>query len=610
MSARNKRGKRAAGKPGPALVSGDEKDAPVREPEVQAAEPESGGDKGGAQTGAVITEARPAEETLRETEQPAKALPDVRERQAAELEAVVEGQPLRDAKQRLQSLLDNSPLALIEWSSVDYRIVQWSDAASKVFGWTAEETIGKRIDELNWIHPADRPLVDQVVADLLSGQCPRNAHKNRNVRKDGSVIFCEWYNSTLPDPSGGFSVLSLVLDATERKLAEASVRVADLQLAEADQRKNEFLAALAHEMKTPLAPIKNSLYVLGHATLGNDPARRAQAVIERQVIRLARLASDLLDVTRIARNKIKLQCQLLELNGLVRDTIEDQRSLFDRTEVHLEFHPAPRPVLVNADWNRLAQVMVNLLQNAAKFTGRGGATLVTVHAEKAEKLAVVQVVDTGVGMEPEMVARLFQPFSQVDSALDRSKGGLGLGLALINGLVELHGGNVTVCSAGLGHGTEFTVQLPLLTEEAAASPAESERAAKARRRVLVIKDDIEAADSLRDGLASGEYEVEVAYNGPEGIAKAREFSPEVVLCDMGLSGMDGFEVARAFKADESLKDVLLVALSDYALPEDLLRVSQAGFAHHMAKPASLEKLKEILAAPPVPSVPEVPEKEN
>jgi two-component system CheB/CheR fusion protein len=205
---------------------------------------------------------------------------------------------------------------------------------------------------------------------------------------------------------------------------------------------------------------------------------------------------------------------------------------------------------------------------------------------------------------------LFQPFSQVDSALDRSKGGLGLGLALINGLVELHGGNVTVCSAGLGHGTEFTVQLPLLTEEAAASPAESERAAKARRRVLVIKDDIEAADSLRDGLASGEYEVEVAYNGPEGIAKAREFSPEVVLCDMGLSGMDGFEVARAFKADESLKDVLLVALSDYALPEDLLRVSQAGFAHHMAKPASLEKLKEILAAPPVPSVPEVPEKEN
>jgi two-component system CheB/CheR fusion protein len=579
----------------------------MREPETPVAEPESGGDRGRAQTGAVITEARPAEETLRETEQPAKALPDVCERRTGELDAVAEGQPLHDATQRLQSLLENSPLALIHWSAVDYRIVQWSDAATKVFGWTAEETIGKRIDELNWIHPADRPLVDQAVAELLSGQCPRNAHKNRNVCKDGSVIFCEWYNSTLPDPAGGFSVLSLVLDATEGKLAEASLRAADLQLAEAGQRKNEFLAVLAHEMKTPLAPIKNSLYILGRATSGNEPARRAQAVIERQVVQLARLASDLLDVTRIARDKIKLQCQLLELNGLVRDTIEDQRSLFDKTEVHLEFHPAPRPVLVSADWNRLAQVMVNLLQNAAKFTGRGGATLVTVRAEKAEKLAVVQVVDTGVGMAPEMLARLFQPFSQADSALDRGRGGLGLGLALVKGLVELHGGTVMVDSAGLGHGTEFTVQLPLLTEEAAASPADSERAAKARRRVLVIKDDIDAADSLRDMLAVGELEVEVAYNGPEGIAKAREFRPEVVLCDIGLPGMDGFEVARAFKDDESLKDILLVALSGDTPPEDLLRVPQAGFAHHMAKPASLEKLQQILAAPPAPGV---PEKEN
>jgi len=603
MSAR-KRVKRAGGKPAPAPVSGDAREEGTREPEARVAELESDGDQGRAQTGAIITEARPAEETLRETEQPAKALPDVGEGRAADLDAVVEGPPLRDAQQRLQSLLENSPLALIEWSSVDYRIVQWSDAATKVFGWTAEETIGKRIDELKWIHPADRPLVDQVVADLLSGQCPRNAHKNRNVRKDGSVIFCEWYNSTLPHPSGGFSVLSLVLDATERKLAEASLRAADLQLAEADERKNEFLAALAHEIKTPLAPIKNSLFLLGPATSGNEPARRAQAGIERQVVRLARLASDLLDVTRLAQNKIKLQCQLLELNGLVRDAIEDQRSLFDKTEVHLEFHPAPRPVLVSADWSRLAQVMVNLLQNAAKFTGRGGATLVTVHAEKAEKLAVVQVVDTGVGMAPEMVASLFRPFTQSDSALDRGKGGLGLGLALINGLVELHGGNVTVSSAGLGHGTEFTVQLPLLMEEAAALPADSVRVAEVRRRVLVIEDDIEAADGLRDGLALGEYEVEVAYNGPEGIAKAREFRPEVVLCDIGLSGMDGFEVARAFKADEALKDILLVALSGDTPPEDLLRVPQVGFAHHMAKPASLEKLKEILAAPPVPSGPE------
>jgi two-component system CheB/CheR fusion protein len=423
-------------------------------------------------------------------------------------------------------------------------------------------------------------------------------NKNRNVRKDGSVIHCEWYNSTLHDPSGRFSVLSLVLDVTERKQTEAALRAANLQLAEADQRKNEFLAVLSHEMRNPLAPIKNSLYILGRAASGGDQARSAQAVIERQVDQLARLVDDLLDVTRITRDKIKLQRQRLEINQLVRHSLEDQRSLFDKAGVHLEFHPAPRPVWVDADWNRMAQVIGNLLQNAAKFTGRGGATLVTVHAEREEKRAVIQIVDTGVGMEPEMVSRLFQPFSQANSSLDRAKGGLGLGLALVKGLVELHGGLVTAHSAGSGQGAEFTVQLPLAMEEPAAAQASSDRPAKRRRRVLIIEDNIDAADSLRDVLAYGDHEVEVAYNGPGGIAEAREFRPEVVLCDLGLPVMDGYEVARAFKADDSLKSVFLVALSGSSLPEDLQRASEAGFNRHLAKPASLEKLEELLAEVP------------
>jgi two-component system CheB/CheR fusion protein len=347
-----------------------------------------------------------------------------------------------------------------------------------------------------------------------------------------------------------------------------------------------------------LAPIKNSLYILGRAAAGGDQARRAQAVIERQVDQLARLVDDLLDVTRITRNKIKLQRQRLELNQLVRHSLDDQRSLFDKAGVHLELHPAPRPVYVDADWNRLAQVIGNLLQNAAKFTGRGGATLVTIQAERAESRAVIQVVDTGVGMEPEMVARLFQPFSQADSSLDRAKGGLGLGLALVKGLIELHGGAVTAHSAGPGKGAEFTMQLPLAMEEPAASPAGSESPAKRRRRVLVIEDNIDAADSLREVLAYGEHEVEVAYNGPEGIAEAREFRPEIVLCDLGLPVMNGYEVARTFKQDESLKGVFLVALSGSSLPEDLQRASEAGFDRHIAKPASLEKLEELLAGAP------------
>ena len=614
MSAR-KRGKRAGGKAALPTASEDEKDTPTREPEMRVAEPEAGGDTGSAGTeargdtesvaeAAVVPDPGPAGKTLRESDQSLKILLDICERRLTEALSVVElqRQQLGDADQRWQSLLGNSPLAVIEWSAVDYRIRQWSPAANKVLGWTADETIGKRIDELNWIHPADRPLVDGAVADLLSGQCPRNVHRNRNVRKDGSVVHCEWYNSTLPDPSGGFSVLSLVLDVTERNRAEASLRGADVQLAEAEQRRNEFLAALAHEVRHPLAPIKNSLYTLAQS--GNEQARRVQPVIERQVAQLERLASDLLDVTRIARNKIKLQCQRLELNELVRHTMQDHRSLFDKAELHLELHPAPRPVFVYADWHRLTQVMANLLQNAAKFTGRGGATLVTVHAEKAERLALVQVVDTGVGMTPELIARLFQPYSEADSALDRSKGGLGLGLALVKGLVELHGGRVTVCSAGPGYGTEFTIQLPQLVDEAAAPPADSEPSAKVRRRVLVIEDAIDTGDSLCDLLAAGEHEIEVAHNGPEGIAKAREFHPEVVLCDLGLSGMDSFEVARAFKADEALKDIPLVALGDEALLEDSDRVSQAGFSYHLARPASLDEVAEILAALPGPVAPQ------
>jgi PAS domain S-box-containing protein len=625
---------------------------------------------------------------------------DITQRKQAEEE-------LRGARQRLESLLENSPLAVIEWSSADYRIVRWSDEATKVFGWKAEETVGRRIDELNWVYLEDWPLVEQVMAEMLSGKRPRNVNKNRNVRKDGTVIHCEWYNSTLHHPDGKFSVLSLVLDVTERKRAEQAFERTNVKLAEvldsiqddfyaldrawkftfaskqftsrigkrpedffghniwemfpqhlgtvyeenlraamdkretrrfeiggkyteawyrmtvspsaegitvlgteitenkkieealreADQRKNEFLAVLSHELRNPLAPIRNSTYILERCEPGGEQAKRALAVIDRQAAQLAHLVDDLLDVTRITRNKIQLQRQTLDLNELVRHTVEDHRTLFDRADVRVEFHSAAQPMFVSADRNRLVQVIGNLLQNAAKFTGRGGETRITISADATERRALIQVADTGVGMTPELVARLFQPFSQADSTLDRSKGGLGLGLALAKGLVELHGGDIAVRSAGLGQGAEFVVSLPLAMEDAAA-PQAGDSASKGHRRVLIIEDNVDAADSLRDVLAFGEHEVEVAYNGLQGIAKAKEFRPDVVLCDIGLPMMDGFEVARAFRADEALKGVFLVALSGYALPEDVARAQAAGFDRHLAKPPSLEKLEEILAEVP------------
>jgi PAS domain S-box-containing protein len=392
--------------------------------------------------------------------------------------------------------------------------------------------------------------------------------------------------------------ISYALDAmtheSRRVEAERALRESERHLRELDEAKNEFLAVLSHELRNPLAPIKNSLYVLGRSAPGSVQAMRAQAVLDRQVNQLVRLVDDLLDVTRITRNKVQLRRERLELNELVRRTVEDQRSIFDQSGVRLDAELAPANVFVLADRERLSQVVGNLLQNAAKFTMRGGSVKVTVATDASAEHAILRVADTGVGMQPETLARLFQPFVQAEQTLDRSRGGLGLGLALVKGLVELHGGEVSAQSEGLGKGTVFTVRL-LLDETAAAEvSAAPSSSSLSRRRVLVVEDNDDAAESLRGVLELIGHEVAIARSGPEALQKARALAPEVVLCDIGLPGMDGYEVARAFRADEQLKDAFLVALSGYALPEDLQRAAAAGFAQHLAKPPSIEKLETLL----------------
>ncbi len=406
-------------------------------------------------------------------------------------------------------------------------------------------------------------------------------------------------------------------DVTDRMRAEQALR-------DADRRKNEFLALLSHELRNPLAPITNSLYIMDHAAPGGDDARRAQVIIERQVGQLARLVDDLLDVTRITRNKIRLQCQRLEVNELVRRTLEDYRSQFEEKEIRLEFEPTADPVFVDGDWNRLAQVIGNLLQNAMKFTGRGGEATVSVSLGSAfagsseipeppgrpegssgssgmpatsgpeGAHVAIRVADNGVGMNAETLARVFEPFMQADTTLDRSKGGLGLGLALVKGLVELHGGAVTGHSAGPGRGAEFVVRLPVLERDAARVEQSRAAARPSSRRILIIEDNVDSAESLRLLLEYSGHEVVTAYNGPDGIARAAEFDPDVVLCDIGLPGMDGYEVARAFRSDPQLRRARLVALSGYALPEDRQRAEEAGFDRHLAKPPQVEELWAVL----------------
>jgi two-component system CheB/CheR fusion protein len=266
--------------------------------------------------------------------------------------------------------------------------------------------------------------------------------------------------------------------------------------------------------------------------------------------------------------------------------------------LELDVRLPPRPLWVDGDPARLAQALGNVLANAVKFTSRGGHIFVALEESAAPfGMAVLRVRDDGVGINSDLLPRLFDPFAQADRTLDRSRGGLGLGLALVKGLVEQHGGHVHAASDGPGKGAEFTIQLPLVKAPSAEVSVARNPPHHSTRRVLVIEDNVDAADSLREALMLAQHEVLVAYRGPDGLEKAREFKPDVVLCDIGLPEMDGYQVARAIRADDQLRNVQLIALTGYALPQDLVKAKEAGFDQHLAKPPSLEKLEEVLETP-------------
>jgi PAS domain S-box-containing protein len=382
--------------------------------------------------------------------------------------------------------------------------------------------------------------------------------------------------------------------ATVASLALQHVE-ARISLEAADRHKDEFLAMLSHELRNPLAPIRNSLHVLDRAPPGGEQARRAQAVIDRQVAHMTRLVDELLDVTRISHGKIQLQREPLDLAEIVGRAVDDHRPAFVASGVSLQVAVPAEPVRVYGDRTRVAQVIDNLLQNAAKFTPEAGLVTVSVEANERLGQAIARVRDTGAGIAPDMLPRLFQPFTQAETTLARTKGGLGLGLALVKALVEMHGGAVSVESEGVGRGAEFTVRFPLdAGSPRAAGRPPGERAAGPARRVLVIEDNVDGAETLREVLELSGHAVEVAHSGAAGIEKARGFGPEVVLCDIGLPGMDGYEVARRMRADPAFGSATLVALTGYAGPEDVARARDAGFDHHLAKPPSVEELERAI----------------
>lgn len=449
------------------------------------------------------------------------------------------------------------------------------------------------------LHPDDRSRFEARYGDFLSGKQAVFEEEVRARRKDGTWCYIRATGAAVQrDEQGRPSyVAGLLFDIDARKRAELDREQLVAALREADRRKDEYLAMLGHELRNPLAPIRNSLYVLERAPPGAEQAKRALSIIDRQVNHLVRLVDDLLDASRAAHGAIQLNPEPLGLCDLVRRAADDHRSIFTEAGLELRVDTPPEEVRVRGDRMRLSQVVGNLLQNAAKFTPRGGTVTASAGRDPGGR-GIVRVRDTGSGIPQEILPRLFEPFTQAETSLDRSKGGLGLGLSLVRRLVELHGGTVAALSMGPGLGTMFEVALPLHAEAGPApegdQPAPSPRWGEPRR-VLVIEDNPEAASSLRAVLQLMKHAVEVASTGPDGIQKAKGFRPDVVLCDIGLPGMDGYDVARALRADPELTRTPLVALTGYADPEDIAKCTRAGFDHHMAKPPSVQALSQLLA---------------
>ena len=376
----------------------------------------------------------------------------------------------------------------------------------------------------------------------------------------------------------------------------AALKEQTAALADAYRRKDEFLAMVSHELRNPLSPILNAVYLLRLQGGENPLQREALGMIERQAVHLARIVDDLLEISRIATGRIHLRPSRIELNSIVNRATASARPLIEARKHRFSVSLWEQPIWLNADPVRLEQVVVNLLNNAAKYTGEGGQIWLTVLLLEGE--VEIRVKDTGVGIEPGLLPRIFDLFTQAEKSLHRSHGGLGIGLALVRSLVEMHGGSVTAESAGLGRGSELTVRLPVVDLPIEASdqppPSVGEQAPPGSR-VLVVDDNRDTADSIMTLLQMAGYETRAAYTGAGGLEMALSYQPRVALLDIGLPEMDGFELARLVRQDPRLNEVLLIAMTGYGEEHHQRASREAGFGHHLVKPVDPNTLLEMLA---------------
>lgn len=499
---------------------------------------------------------------------------DIEERKRAE-------EALFKSRTQLQLISDIAPIYLASCDR-QHRFKFANKAYAERLGLRGEELIGRHIREI--LGEQGYALALPHIERVLLGE---PVHYTAEIPYPG--IGRKWmecrYAPEVDEEGAVQGWVAAIRDVTQEKQSEAALR-------EADRRKDEFLAMLAHELRNPLGPIRNGVHLLRKVGEDRSAPVRILDMIERQSEHMSRIVDDLLDVSRITRGKILLRREELDLDALIHAIAHDYAPQFHQREVALTIRTPGLPVCILGDRTRITQSLGNLLHNAQKFTHPGGTTTVTLSTDAEQ--AYITVADSGIGMDETTLARLFIPFAQAEQSLERSAGGLGLGLSLVQGLVQLHGGTVTAESDGIGRGSTLRVHLPLLRECQPAAPRAASPARPALQRILIVEDNPDAADSLQMLLEVFGHTVAVAGNGPAALKRLESETPDVIICDIGLPGMSGYEVARAVRAQPRFRRTFMVALTGYGQQDDQRAALDSGFDIHLTKPVDPDQLETLI----------------
>lgn len=497
---------------------------------------------------------------------------------------------LRHSEERFRLLVEGVKDYAIFLLDPEGYVSSWNLGAERIKGYRADEIIGRHFSVF---YPPERIEEKWPEHELEVAQKDgRFEEEGWRLRKDGTTFWANIIITALYDEHGKIWAFAKVTrDMTERKRIEA--------LETAERQMTEFLAMLSHELRNPLAPIRNAIYMLQMKHLDDPELRWSRDVIDRQVTHLTRLIDDLLEVSRIISGSIRLQREQWDIAAIVTGAIESTRPLMDARRHTLEVILPSRALLVHGDSTRLVQVLVNLLNNAAKYTPEGGR--VTLSVTEQENRVRISVHDTGAGIPADLLDKVFDLFTQGERTLDRSDGGLGIGLTLVRRLVEMHDGNVQAFSAGPGQGSEFVVDLPLVNEATEGEDQETEavqkKAAKQHDfRVLVVDDNMDAATSMMMFLKIWGYNARIAHDGISALETVKAYHPHVVLLDIGLPGLNGYEVAERLQQSGKLEHMVLIALTGYGQEEDRRRTEAAGFLHHLVKPVEPAMLEKLLVS--------------